>query len=71
LAEVSLIRSGATTHSADNEQRLVDVPFTVTGVETLDLHIPANHNLLPPGWYLLFAVGTGRLPSDEVWLHIS
>jgi len=31
LASACLIRPGATTHSCDVEQRLVDVPYQATG----------------------------------------
>jgi hypothetical protein len=71
LSAVSLIRPGATTHSADNEQRLVDVPFRATRPDTLELDIPANKSLLPPGWYLLFAIDTAGLPTDGAWIHLS
>jgi hypothetical protein len=71
LSAVSLIRPGATTHSSDNEQRLVDIPFRMTSPETLELDIPANKNLLPPGWYLLYATDADGLPSDGAWIRLS
>ena len=71
LDQVSLVRPGATTHSADNEQRLVDVPFRVTGPGTVELDLPANPNLALPGWYMLFAVDTAGVPSEAAWLHLS
>jgi Domain of unknown function (DUF1929)/FG-GAP-like repeat len=71
LNAVSLIRPGATTHSADNEQRLVDVAFRLTAPNTLELDIPASKNLLPPGWYLLFATDAGSLPTDGAWIRLS
>jgi hypothetical protein len=71
LRQVSLVRPSATTHSADTEQRLVDVPFHVTAPGQLQLDIPANRNLLPPGWYMLFAVDDAGRPSDGAWIQLS
>jgi hypothetical protein len=71
LHQVSLVRPGATTHSADNEQRLIDVPFRQTGQDTVDLDLPASRNLAPPGWYMLFAVDAAGVPSQAAWLRLS
>jgi hypothetical protein len=51
IASAALLRPCATTHSSDLEQRLVDLPLTVTGADTLDLVLPSSPNLAPPGWY--------------------
>lgn len=59
---VVLIRPGSVTHSFDMDQRLVSLAFTVTpGV--LHATVPSNHNLAPPGYYLLFIVNTQGVPS--------
>jgi hypothetical protein len=71
LASISLVRPGATTHSADNEQRLVNLPFTVNASGTLTLTLPAEHTLAPPGWYLVFAINTTGVPSQGAWLQLS
>ncbi|MGH3913789.1 MAG: galactose oxidase-like domain-containing protein [Pseudonocardiaceae bacterium] len=71
LASVSLIRPGATTHTADNEQRLVDLPFTPGPAGQLSLQLPAEPTLAPPGWYLVFALDTEGVPSPGVWLQLS
>ncbi len=71
LREVSLVRPGATTHSYDNEQRLVDVPFRAGGDGVVDLDLPAEPALAPPGWYLLFAVDVDGVPSQGSWLHLA
>jgi Domain of unknown function (DUF1929)/FG-GAP-like repeat len=71
LASACLIRPGATTHSSDAEQRLVDVPYDVTAPTMIDLHVTANSALAPPGWYLLFIVTAAGVPSVGAWLHLS
>jgi len=70
LRDVSLVRPGATTHSCDNEQRLVDVPFTVNPDGSLRLDLPTSANLAPPGWYLLFGTDQAGVPSTGSWLHL-
>src|SRR5262249_56088390 len=67
----ALMRPGATTHSADLEQRLVDLPVSVTGPQALQLQLPASADLAPPGWYLLFVVDQAGVPSPAAWVHLS
>jgi hypothetical protein len=69
LRWVQLMRPGANTHSADNEQRLVDVDFTVDGDE-VTVTLPTNPALAPPGWYMLVAVDDAGIPSDAAWLRL-
>ena len=71
VASAALLRPCATTHSSNLEQRLVDLPVTVTGAQSLDLAIPASANLAPPGWYLLTVLDTAGVPSPAQWLHLS
>jgi hypothetical protein len=70
LREVNLVRPSATTHSSNSEQRLLDLPFTVKGPNSVELTLPSNPNLAPPGWYMVFAVSTGGVPSMARWLHL-
>jgi Domain of unknown function (DUF1929) len=67
---ISLMRPSACTHSCDNEQRLVDVAFTPGAGNSIILQMPDNPNLVPPGWYLLFAVDHHGVPSVGQWLKL-
>lgn len=71
LDTVSLIRPGASTHTCDNEQRLVDVPFTVGSGTSVTLQLPTGPTLAPPGWYLAFAVDTHGVPSEGAWFQLT
>ena len=71
VASAALTRPGATTHSSDLEQRLVDLPVTVTAPDALDLALPASPNLAPPGWYLLTVLSTAGVPSPAAWVRLS
>jgi len=62
IRSVVLIRAGAVTHAFDMEQRLVGLNFTpYPGYLTVTA--PANGNLAPPGFYLLFAIDSYGVPS--------
>jgi Domain of unknown function (DUF1929)/FG-GAP-like repeat len=71
LREASLLRPGATTHSCDAEQRLVDLPLHITGPDAVELELPTSAALAPPGWYQLVVVNSTGVPSKGVWLHLS
>jgi hypothetical protein len=70
IASAALMRPVATTHSSDLEQRLVDLPLTVTGADTLALTLPASPNLAPPGWYLFTVLDAAGTPSPAAWVHL-
>ncbi|MGH1396316.1 MAG: AbfB domain-containing protein [Trichormus sp.] len=57
-----LIKLGAVTHATNFDQRLVPVSFTKSGT-TLNITAPANGNLAPPGYYMLFLVNSAGVPS--------
>ena len=65
-----LVRPGATTHSTDNEQRLLDLAFAVESGGQVSVVLPADPALAPPGWYVLFAVDDDGVPSRAVWLRL-
>jgi Domain of unknown function (DUF1929) len=71
IAFVSLVRNGVTTHSYDNNQRLVDAPIAARKPQALDVTLTQNPNLAPPGHYMLFLVNTTGVPSVARWIHIS
>jgi hypothetical protein len=70
LREVNLVRPTATTHASNSEQRLLDLPFTATASDRVELALPANRNLAPPGWYMVFAIDAGGVPSVGQWLRL-
>jgi len=68
---INLIRPGLTTHSFNGTQRLVDVPFTLQPPDTLNATIPAERNIAPPGWYMLFLTDQDGVPSVAHWVQLS
>jgi hypothetical protein len=64
-----LARPMSTTHSTDANQRTVKLQAVVTA-DGMSVTIPANHNIAPPGWYMLFLNDSLGRPSDARWVHI-
>jgi plastocyanin len=68
---VELVHPGATTHSSDTSQRLVDMPFKREGFCRIKAHVPKEPNLAPPGWYMLFVTNRQGVPSIAKWVHLA
>ncbi|MFB2974419.1 galactose oxidase-like domain-containing protein [Aerosakkonema sp. BLCC-F183] len=68
---VSLINPGATTHSFNAGQRLVDLEFNLNGATTLKVNVTNEQNLAPPGWYMLFITDRRGVPSVAKWVQLS
>jgi hypothetical protein len=70
IRDVSLVRPGLTTHSFNVEQRLVDVKFTAAA-GVLNATMPAEVNIAPPCWYMLFVTDNDGIPSVGHWILLS
>jgi hypothetical protein len=71
LRDVSLIRPGATTHSFNTSQRLIDLPITSRNASSVQVQVTAEPNLAPPSWYMLFLTNTKGVPSVAHWVHLA
>lgn len=63
VRELVLMRPGAVTHSFDVDQRLVGLVFEDGLDGTLTATAPPDANVAPPGYYMLFALDAGGVPS--------
>jgi hypothetical protein len=68
IASVALIRPGAVTHGFDQDQRFMNLSFTA-GTGSLTIQAPADANLAPPGYYMLFLVNASGVPSIASFVH--
>jgi Galactose oxidase-like, Early set domain len=68
---VQLIRPMATTHSFDTTQRLLDLRIIRRGFCELEVVIPQEPNLAPPGWYMLFITNHEDVPSVAHWINLA
>jgi beta-lactam-binding protein with PASTA domain len=62
IASVALITPGSVTHAFNQNQRFMNLSFQVTP-SGLSVAAPANANLAPPGYYMLFIVNSNGVPS--------
>ncbi|MCP3098820.1 DUF1929 domain-containing protein [Myxococcus sp. K15C18031901] len=62
ITRVSLIGISSVTHTFDQGQRLLTLPFT-QGAGVLTVTAPPNRNVAPPGYYQLFIVNNAGVPS--------
>jgi Concanavalin A-like lectin/glucanases superfamily/Domain of unknown function (DUF1929)/Bacterial Ig domain len=69
ITSVALIRPGAVTHSFDEDQRFLNLTFTA-GAGMLTIQAPANGNLAPPGYYMLFLLNSNGVPSVASFVRL-
>jgi Concanavalin A-like lectin/glucanases superfamily/Domain of unknown function (DUF1929)/Kelch motif len=71
IQRVALIRPSSTTHSLHEDQRHVNLQFSVTSSNTLTVTAPATGNAAPPGPYMLFLVSSTGVPSVASFTTVS
>ena len=70
IARMTLIKTGSVTHSFNNEQRFLDLTFSVQGNQVA-VQMPTRANDAPPGMYMLFAIDSAGVPSEARLLRIN
>jgi hypothetical protein len=63
IGTVSLLRLGTVTHSFNFDQRFVKLRVTSKQAGGISVQAPADANLAPPGYYMLFLVNSNGVPS--------
>ena len=70
ITKVSFIRLGSTTHTFDESARYMHLNFAQAS-GGLNVTMPANGNLAPPGYYMLFILNSSGVPSVASIMRIS
>ncbi|MGW0916627.1 discoidin domain-containing protein [Streptomyces sp. NPDC002784] len=65
-----LVRTGAVTHSTDNDQRRVPLTPRQTTPKAYEMTIPADPGTALPGTYMLFALNAQGVPSRAKMLTV-
>src|SRR6266850_4270931 len=69
ISSVTLLRISAATHAFNMDQRFLRLNFSpVTG--GLNVTAPANANMAPPGYYVLFILNSSGVPSVGAVIQI-
>lgn len=82
IEKVLLIKPGAPTHAFDQDQRAIYLEILTSianGGITYSIKAPADSNVAPPGYYMLFVLkhknqsisGEVRIPSEAVFVKLS
>ena len=69
IASIALIRPSAVTHNFDQNQRFMNLNFSV-GVDALNITAPPSGNIAPPGDYMLFIVNSNGVPSVATFIRV-
>ncbi len=69
IARVTLVRTGAATHTFDHEARFFDLTIPQAG-NIVTVRTPANANIAPPGFYMIFVWDASGVPSVARIMHI-
>ncbi len=77
IASAVLVRPGSSTHAFDMDQRVIalcgpSLPQTCSASNNaLGLTLPANGNIAPPGYYMLFLLDGAGVPSKAQFIQIT
>jgi hypothetical protein len=69
IASVALIRPGAATHAYNQSQGFMNLAFQQAS-GGITVQAPANVNLAPPGYYMLFLVNSNGVPSVAAFVQL-
>jgi hypothetical protein len=69
IDSVALVRLPSVTHTINTDQRYVPLTFSVNG-NSLAVQSPANGNIAPPGYYMLFITNSNGVPSSAKFIQI-
>jgi hypothetical protein len=70
IAYLRLMRPDNPTHVTDVNERSVAIPFRAAGASRLVITVPPGGNLIPPSYYMLFAVSRAGIPSPGYWVRV-
>ena len=69
-ARAVLVAPAAVTHAADMNQRHVELEIAGASGESVDVRLPADAALAPPGYYMLFVIDAAGTPSVARWIQL-
>jgi hypothetical protein len=70
IEAAALIRTGAITHHTNTDQRYLPLDWRPEGRCGLRLTAPANANVAPPGYYMLFLLDDCGVPSKARFVRL-
>jgi hypothetical protein len=71
IESVVLLAPISVTHHTDSGQRYIKLPIQSRTASTLESLAPANGNIAPPGFYMLFIVKNNGVPSEARFVRVA
>jgi hypothetical protein len=71
IRTLALMPFGSTTHGFNTTARRIELSFSVQADGSLSVTLPANSNIVPPGDWMLFAIGNNGAPSTASTIHVN
>ncbi len=69
VQKVVLMAPGSVTHHSDMHQRYFEMAVTPVTATQVQFTVPGE-TLAPRGYYMLFAVTNGGIPSEAIWVKL-
>jgi len=69
ITQVTWLRLGSVTHAFNQDQRFNNLSFSTSSTQ-LNVTAPANPNLAPPGYYMMFLINSAGVPSTATIIHL-
>ena len=69
IGSVSIVKLGSVTHAFNQNQLIVQLPFTAFS-GGINVQGPTNANIATPGYYMLFILNTSGVPSVAAMVRI-
>jgi len=70
ISKVSFVRLPSVSHTIDFDQRYMELSFTKS-TNSLSATIPANGNIVPPGYYMVFILNSNGVPSESKMVKVT
>ncbi len=70
IVSVVLISPVSVTHHTDAGQRYIKIPIVSRTAASLTVTAPANANIAPPGYYMLFIIDSDGVPSVAKFIRM-
>jgi FtsP/CotA-like multicopper oxidase with cupredoxin domain len=71
IESVVLLAPISVTHHTDSGQRYIKLPIQSRTANSLESVAPANGNIAPPGFYMLFIVKSNGVPSEGRFVQVT
>lgn len=70
VTSFSLVRYGSVTHTVNTDQRRIPLTPQSAGTNTYRVVVPSDSGIALPGYWMLFALNSGGVPSVAKSIHI-